>query len=86
MLRFGTYLLAMAVSFGAGAAVSSHDNAAEQRSYSMATNAAFRDGLFLGKLARQQRTSQHISRGRWSNDDDRTAFEQGYAAGYQSTM
>lgn len=52
----------------------------------MATNAAFRDGLFLGKLARQQRTSQHISRGRWSNDDDRTAFEQGYAAGYQSTM
>jgi hypothetical protein len=86
MLRIGTYLLAMALSFGAGAAVSRHASAEEQHLTATATDAAFRDGLYLGKLSAKQGGSAHISRGRWSSESDRTAFVRGYQEGYQPRM
>jgi len=86
MLRFGTYLLTIALSFGAGAAMSSHGNAADQHLAATATNAAFRDGLYLGKLTAKQGGSPHISRGRWSSESDRAAFAQGYQEGFQTKL
>jgi hypothetical protein len=86
MLRVGTYLLAMALSFGAGAAVSHHDSAEDQHLAATANDAAFRDGLYLGKLTAKQGGSAHVSRGRWSSESDRTAFSRGYQEGYQSKM
>jgi hypothetical protein len=86
MLKFGTYLLTMALSFGAGAAVTNHANAADQRLAATATNAAFRDGLHLGKLTAKQGGGAHISRGRWSSESDRAAFVQGYQEGFQSKL
>jgi hypothetical protein len=86
MLRFGTYLLTMALSFGAGAAVSNHANSADQHFAVTATNAAFRDGLYLGKITAKQGGTAHISRGRWSSESDRAAFVQGYLEGFQSKM
>ena len=53
-----------------------HDNNPVQ------TRAAFRDGLYLGRLAAQRGEEPHISEGRWSNQADRTLFTAGYAQGY----
>ena len=39
-----------------------------------ATNAAYRDGLYLGKLAAEQGRDSHIASGRWSQENDRAAF------------
>jgi len=47
-----------------------------------ATNAAFRDGLYLGKLDAQQGRDPHLSVGRWSRDEDRIAFSSGYQQSY----
>jgi hypothetical protein len=86
MLRFGTYLLTIALSFGAGAAVTNHANAEDQHLAATATSAAFRDGLYLGKLTAKQGGRPHISAGRWSSESDRAAFAQGYQEGFQSKM
>jgi hypothetical protein len=87
MVRAATYLLTVALSFGAGAAVSSHPSGTDPNASltkAQAGNAAFRDGLYLGKLSARQGEIPHISSGRWSSYADRTAFAQGYRAGYQS--
>lgn len=86
MLRLGTYLLTMAISFGAGAALSKPANLADQHLAARANNAAFRDGLYLGKLTAEEGGAAHISRGRWSNDADRAAFTQGYQEGFQPKL
>lgn len=43
-----------------------------------ATNAAFRDGMFQGKLDIQNGRKLHLSSGRWRTDADRTSFIAGY--------
>jgi hypothetical protein len=43
-----------------------------------ATNGAYRDGLFQGKLARERGAKPHVSFGRWSTGGDRFAFSAGY--------
>lgn len=49
-----------------------------------ASDAAFRDGLFLGKLDASKRAAQHVSLGRWVTEHDRSSFRSGYEAGYRS--
>ena len=48
-----------------------------------ATDGAFRDGLYLGKLDAQAGRARHLSVGRWSADPDRALFKTGYEAGYR---
>ena len=48
------------------------------------TDAPFRDGLYLGRLA-AKRGEPHIARGRWATDKARTAFAEGYQEGYAAT-
>jgi hypothetical protein len=43
-----------------------------------ATNAAFRDGMFVGKLDIQNGRKLHLSSGRWQADADRKSFIAGY--------
>lgn len=45
-------------------------------------NAAHRDGYYLGKRDARLGNSQHIAAGRWSQEEDRTAFAIGYRNGY----
>jgi hypothetical protein len=47
-----------------------------------AANAAYRDGLFEGKLARSRGSLAHVSVGRWTKQNDRRAFAAGYQAGF----
>jgi hypothetical protein len=48
-----------------------------------AEDGAFRDGLYLGKLAAQSRRVQSPAIGRWSSDEDRASFAAGYRLGYK---
>ncbi len=55
-------------------------NSSEAR---FAEDGAFRDGLYLGKLAAQSRRVQRPAIGRWSSDQDRASFATGYRLGYE---
>jgi hypothetical protein len=46
------------------------------------TNAAFRDGLYLGKLAAEHGAQPHVASGRWATVEDRSSFTAGYQRGY----
>ena len=48
-----------------------------------ASDAAFRDGLFLGRLDAATGAPQHLSVGRWASESDRALFRSGYEAGYR---
>jgi hypothetical protein len=50
---------------------------------SQAGNAAFRDGLHLGRFDAESGRTRHLSVGRWSSDINRASFVAGYQTGYQ---
>ncbi len=50
----------------------------------LATDGAYRDGLFVGKLRREAQTNLLPPVGRWSTPQDRTAFLQGYRQGLEN--
>jgi len=47
-----------------------------------ATDGAFRDGLYLGKLDRVARRTAAPPVARWSTDKDRVSFARGYRQGF----
>jgi hypothetical protein len=47
-----------------------------------AANAAFRDGLYVGKTASERGSRPHVSAGRWATELDRAAYAAGYLQGY----
>jgi len=48
----------------------------------MAGDAAYRDGVYLGKLAHTAKSPMHPPIGRWSTEKDRASFAAGYRQGY----
>jgi hypothetical protein len=46
---------------------------------------AFRDGLYLGKLAAECGQAMRPALGRWSTDQDRSMFAAGYRRGYEES-
>lgn len=90
MKRLSLYVFMTAVALGIGVslltgAVSSgtHSAAGKMRG---AANAAFRDGLYLGKLDASQGNRPHLGSGRWSNDADRRSYIAGYQSGYNQAL
>lgn len=59
---------------------SANDNA------SQATDGAFRDGLYLGKLAADRGAESHIAIGRWATAEDRASYTAGYQRGYNEVL
>ena len=51
-----------------------------------ATDGAFRDGLYLGKLSAQQGQPPRLAIGRWSTEHDRSLFAAGYRRGYEEVI
>lgn len=47
----------------------------------MASNGAYRDGLYVAKLDEQWGRTAHVRTGRWSTDADRASFLLGYQDG-----
>ncbi len=51
-----------------------------------AAEGAFRDGLYLGKLAAENGGPPRLAIGRWSTDRDRAMFTAGYRGGYNASL
>ena len=51
----------------------------------IATNGAFRDGIYLGTLDAKYGKAPHVAWGRWSRDSDRQSFAAGYETAYRQS-
>jgi hypothetical protein len=89
MSKLSTYVLAIAVSLGTTAMLANSrriidlNTSAEAR---LAADGAFRDGLYLGKLAAEGGQTFRPGIGRWSTDQDRNTFLAGYRRGYNESL
>jgi hypothetical protein len=50
------------------------------------SDGAFRDGLYLGKLAAESGQPLRPAVGRWSTEQDRSMFTAGYKRGYSESL
>jgi hypothetical protein len=85
MDRIFTFALVLAVSFGTTALLASGGTRASRQQTAnaqLATDGAFRDGLYIGRLTAAQGRPSHPLIGRWSNEKDRASFVAGYRRGY----
>jgi hypothetical protein len=75
--------LALSVSWSAILQSTNHQAASldPNANAAQATNAAFRDGLYLGKLAAERGSESHVATGRWATNQDRISFAAGYQQG-----
>ena len=80
MYVFTILICAATVMFGTVAAHHSHFIHSNVNSPG---DAAFRDGLFQGRLDAEQGRKQHLSTGRWNGDADRRSFVSGYLQAYR---
>ena len=84
MKRKSLFVLAVTLGIAGFVQISVRANVRERASHSArATDAAFRDGLFLAKLDAQNGRQPHIATGRWSTTADRASFTAGYQQGYR---
>jgi hypothetical protein len=74
--------IALAVA-GAGTMAFIQTQAKDQGRDPQATNGAYRDGLYLGKLDAENGNEQHIATGRWPGAEDRGSFSDGYRQAYR---
>ena len=78
-------LFASVIVLGMGTAVlhnSHHSNLSVNPDIIQNADGAFRDGLFVGKLAAERGVAPHVLSGRWATEADRASFRAGYAQGY----
>lgn len=77
---------ALAIGFAGTSAMLVQRDMAARRGQSidaqMAGDGAYRDGVYLGKLARTAKSPMHPPIGRWSTKKDRASFAAGYRQGY----
>jgi hypothetical protein len=59
-----------------------HNSPTTNDNVAQITNGAFRDGLYLGRLAAESGREPHVAAGRWSTEEDRSSFTAGYQRGY----
>lgn len=81
------YLYASVVALGMGTASilrsDHHDHfSITNETVAQTTDGAFRDGLYLGRLAAEHRAEPDVASGRWSTLEDRVSFSAGYRRGY----
>jgi hypothetical protein len=50
------------------------------------TNAAYRDGLFVGRLTAEDGGPHRVSTGRWANREDQSNYAKGYEQAYQESL
>lgn len=85
MNKLSAYTLAIAVSLGTTAMLDnsqpSHKTNASAEAR-LESDGAFRDGLYLGKLAAESGQPQHPAIARWSTEQERARFTAGYRRGY----
>lgn len=83
MHRFLTALLATGLAFTGAIAIGYHKPGRSLEA-EMATDGAFRDGLFVGRWDAERGRSGPAPIGRWSREQDRESFAAGYRRGLQT--
>ena len=84
MQRILTYVLAMGCVGTSAAMLVSHDTTLQNRAAAdieLNNDAAYRDGLYLGKLAQAENRTSRAPVGRWSTEKDRASFAAGFQQG-----
>lgn len=88
MDRINTYSLVIAVALGTAALAGTSAREAQltprDDEIQTANDGAFRDGLFVGRLAASRGQASHPLVGRWSSERDRASFAAGYERGYRA--
>lgn len=83
-------LLALLVALGVGTAstlrVDHHNSVLSPKTIARNADGAFRDGLYLGRLAAGAGAESHVAIGRWSTLEDRSSFAAGYQQGYSEIL
>ena len=82
---------ASVIAFGLGMVLGFHGNRHHNLprandNVSQTTDGAFRDGLYLGKLAAKRGDESHIAIARWATAEDRASFTAGYKRGYNEFL
>lgn len=88
MTKLVTYTLAIAVSMGTTAMLDNHHTTNPNASVEarLAADGAFRDGMYLGKLAAKSGQLLRPAIGRWSTEQARATFTAGYLRGYHESL
>ena len=81
MYRFFALLLATGFALTGAIAVGNHKPELSLEAQ-MATNGAFRDGLYTGRFAAELERPGAAPIDRWSREQDRESFAAGYLRGY----
>lgn len=84
MKRFSLFASVIAFGIGTVSVFSANHYPISPRvnDISQTTDAAFRDGLYLGRLAAERHIVPHVVSGRWATEADRASFTEGYQRGY----
>jgi hypothetical protein len=86
MDKLFTFAVAIAVSLGTTAMLANSERAPQQRAAAqLNSDAAFRDGIYIGRLAVERKQPPRPLIGRWSTEKDRATFLAGYWRGYNET-
>ena len=89
MNKLSTCVLAIAVVTGTTAMLANNKTTITSNPSEKArldADGAFRDGLYLGKLAAQSGQPLRPAIGRWSTERDRATFTEGYNRGYGESL
>ena len=89
MNKLFTFALALAVCAGTAALLTNNEPPSRQGQSAdaqMATDGAFRDGLYVGRLAAEGGRAARPPIGRWSGQQNRALFLSGYERGYNDSL
>jgi len=82
MKKVFAIVLGLVICAGASTLITGVRSNRRSADINQATDAAYRDGLFLGQFDANQGRTRHVCVGRWSTASDRNSFIAGYEAGY----
>lgn len=83
---FGLTVIVLAVASSVWSGVSAQTLQLNKTNGLRATDAAYRDGLFLGKFDGRAGRKHRACVGRWSTQRDRASFASGYQQGYAQAL
>ncbi len=81
MFKLSVYGLTVLLCVGT-AGVLANNKTSQSIEAQLASDGAYRDGLYVGRMAGQSGRPQSPQTGRWSTQHDRASFLAGYQQGY----
>jgi hypothetical protein len=79
MKRYAIWIVLLVVCAGAAAVAKKElSEMIPQETKQQDESAAYRDGLYLGKMAAERGDAAHVATARWASDTDRAQFAAGY--------